>query len=79
MRCHDVEYNDWRTWAAWRGQDALELFRKMKADGLVPDAYSFVALLSACSHAGLIDEGRQIFCAMKDYGVEPVGPCKKIS
>ena len=54
-----------------RGQDALELFRKMKADGLVPDAYSFVALLSACSHAGLVDEGRQIFCAMKDYGVEP--------
>ena len=54
-----------------RGQDALELFRKMKADGLVPDAYSFVALLTACSHAGLVDEGRQIFCAMKDYGVEP--------
>ena len=54
-----------------RGQDALELFRKTKADGLVPDAYSFVALLSSCSHAGLVDEGRQIFCAMKDYGVEP--------
>ena len=54
-----------------RGQDALELFRKMKADGLVPDAYSFVALLSACSHSGLVDEGRQIFCAMNDYGVEP--------
>ena len=54
-----------------RGQDALELFRKMKADGLVPDACSFVALLSACSHAGLVDEGRQLFCAMKDYGVEP--------
>ena len=54
-----------------RGQDALDLFRKMKADGLVPDACSFVALLSACSHAGLVDEGRQIFCAMKDYDVEP--------
>ena len=54
-----------------RGQDALELFRKMKAGGLVPDAYSFVALLSACSHAGLVDEGRQLFCAMRDYGVEP--------
>ena len=54
-----------------RGQDALELFRKVEADGLVPDAYSFAALLSACSHAGLVDEGRQIFCAMKDYGVEP--------
>ena len=54
-----------------RGQDALDLFRKMKADGLVPDAHSFVALLSACSHAGLVDEGRQLFCAMKDYGVEP--------
>ena len=36
-----------------RGRDALELCRKMKADGVVPDAYSFVALLSACSHSGL--------------------------
>ena len=27
---------------------------------------------SACSHAGFVDEGQQIFCAsMKDYGVEP--------
>ena len=54
-----------------RGQDALELFRKLKAVGLEPDACSFVALLSACSHAGLVDEGWQLFCAMKDYGVEP--------
>ena len=54
-----------------RGQDALELFRKMKADGLVPDAYSFAALVTACSHTALVNEGRQIFCAMKDYGVEP--------
>ena len=74
-----MEESDVRTWNIMigglgqhgRGQDAVELFRKMKADGLVPDAYSFVALLSACSHAGLVDEGRQIFCAMKDYGVEP--------
>ena len=53
------------------GQDALKLFRKMKADGVLPDAYSFVALLSICTHVGLVDEGRHIFCAMNDYGVEP--------
>lgn len=34
--------------------------------------YTFVAVLSACSHAGLLDEGRQLFQAMaKDYGVAP--------
>ncbi|KAG0598383.1 hypothetical protein M758_12G068300 [Ceratodon purpureus] len=54
-----------------RGQEALELFRKMNADGLKPDGYSFVAVLSACSHAGLVDEGRRFFRAMPlDYGIE---------
>ncbi|KAG0569542.1 hypothetical protein KC19_6G098400 [Ceratodon purpureus] len=55
-----------------RGYEALEVFRKMKAEGVKPDGYSFVAVLSACSHAGLVDEGRRLFLAMsQDYGIEP--------
>ena len=54
------------------GHEALEVFRSMIADGVKPDEISFVAVLSACSHSGLVDEGRRIFLAMtQDYGIEP--------
>jgi len=34
--------------------------------------HAFVAVLSACSHAGLGDEGRELFLAMsQDYGIVP--------
>ncbi|CAM6129945.1 unnamed protein product [Calypogeia fissa] len=54
------------------GHQALELFRKMNADGVKPNATSFVAVLTACCHAGLLDEGRRLFSAMtEDYGIKP--------
>ena len=54
------------------GHEALELFRKMDADGVKPDECSFVAVLSACSHAGLVDEGCRLFSViLQDYGIEP--------
>jgi len=54
------------------GYETLETFRKMNADGVKPDGLSFAAELSACSHAGLVDEGRQLFLVMaQDYGIEP--------
>ncbi|XP_073393313.1 pentatricopeptide repeat-containing protein At2g03880, mitochondrial-like isoform X1 [Physcomitrium patens] len=55
-----------------RGLDALDLFVKMKLEGFKPNGYSFVAVLSACSHAGLVDEGRRQFLSLtQDYGIEP--------
>jgi pentatricopeptide repeat protein len=54
------------------GCEALEVFREMNTKGVNPDEYSFVAVLSACSYAGLLDEGRQLFLAMmRDFGVKP--------
>ena len=54
------------------GHEALEVFRSMIADGVKPNEISFVAVLSACSHSGLVDEGRRLFLAMtQDYGIEP--------
>jgi len=54
------------------GAEALQVFRNMNAAGVKPDGYSFVALLSACSHAGLVSEGRRLFRVMsQDYGIVP--------
>ncbi|KAK6136816.1 hypothetical protein DH2020_029439 [Rehmannia glutinosa] len=43
------------------GNEAVELFLKMKHSGINPDESTFVSVLCACSHAGLVDLGLQIF------------------
>ncbi|KAF7811011.1 WD repeat and FYVE domain-containing protein 3 [Senna tora] len=43
------------------GEDALRLFYKMPECGLKPNAVSFLGVLCACSHCGLVERGRQIF------------------
>ncbi|KAL5561826.1 hypothetical protein UlMin_031573 [Ulmus minor] len=54
------------------GKEAIELFDRMEGDGLVPDHITFLALLYACSHSGLIDEGKRYFDLMeKVYQLEP--------
>jgi pentatricopeptide repeat protein len=55
------------------GEDALALFHHMERTNLKPDHVTFVALLSACSHAGLINEGWQCFDRMKiEYRITPL-------
>ncbi|CAO2826869.1 unnamed protein product [Amaranthus hypochondriacus] len=52
-------------------QTALDLFDKMKSEKIHPDWITFVAVLSACNHVGLVDLGMQFFDAMqKDYRIE---------
>ncbi|XP_068660393.1 pentatricopeptide repeat-containing protein At1g71420 [Aristolochia californica] len=52
-----------------RGEEALLLFSHMD---LQPDATTFVGLLTACSHAGLVSQGCQIFNSMlEEYGTPP--------
>lgn len=54
------------------GQAAVELFEEMKGTGSLPNETTFLSVLAACSHAGLVDEGRKYFSSMKkDYGLEP--------
>ncbi|KAL9241693.1 hypothetical protein vseg_015773 [Gypsophila vaccaria] len=54
------------------GAVALSLFDKMQTSGFKPDAVTFVAVLSACSYAGLVDDGIQILESMEDeYGIKP--------
>ncbi|XP_010036081.1 pentatricopeptide repeat-containing protein At3g22150, chloroplastic [Eucalyptus grandis] len=54
------------------GERAVSLFHSMKGLGIEPDAITFVAVLSACSYAGLVDEGLQIFRLMeREYKIQP--------
>ncbi|XAR70693.1 hypothetical protein NMG60_11027642 [Bertholletia excelsa] len=47
------------------GLEGLNLFSEMLEQGLEPDDVVYVGVLSACSHAGLIQEGLQCFERMK--------------
>eukprot|EP01018_Ginkgo_biloba_P001597 Gb_35884 [translate_table: standard] len=49
------------------GKEALNLFEQMQYCGEKPDHVTFVGLLSACCHAGLVDEGLQYFERMNQY------------
>ncbi|KAJ9692071.1 hypothetical protein PVL29_011251 [Vitis rotundifolia] len=54
------------------GENALRTFDQMIKDGFEPDGVTFVAVLSACSHAGLVTEGRELFDKMiNEFRVEP--------
>ncbi|KAJ6795685.1 pentatricopeptide repeat-containing protein, chloroplastic-like [Iris pallida] len=55
-----------------KAEEALRLFREMTESGNGPDDATFVAVLSACSYAGMVGEGRRLFgCMRAAYGVEP--------
>ncbi len=43
------------------GKEALEHFKRMCKVGVQPNDITFVCLLSACSHAGLVDEGMHCY------------------
>ncbi|CAH9110080.1 unnamed protein product [Cuscuta europaea] len=50
-------------------KEALELFENIDVEF---DATTFVALLSACSHTGMVEEGTRIFNSMSaKYGIAP--------
>ncbi|XP_043691231.1 pentatricopeptide repeat-containing protein At3g18970-like [Telopea speciosissima] len=55
-----------------QGKEALELFGSMEADNVRPNAVTFTCLLFACCHAGLVDEGLQLFNNMSSkFGINP--------
>lgn len=56
------------------GQEALDLFKLMEGNAVLPNAITFLALLSACGHSGLVDQARSMVHLMKSkYGIAP-GP-----
>ncbi|CAN1225647.1 Pentatricopeptide repeat-containing protein At3g57430, chloroplastic [Linum grandiflorum] len=58
-----------------KGEEALQLFQAMvseaKVGGVKPTEITFISVIAACSHSGMVDEGLGIFLSMKDnHGIE---------
>lgn len=53
-------------------REAIKAFEQMQQLGINPNHITFVGVLSACSHAGLVYEGRRHFDSLSDeYGITP--------
>ncbi|XP_023520702.1 pentatricopeptide repeat-containing protein At2g13600-like isoform X2 [Cucurbita pepo subsp. pepo] len=53
-----------------QGRKVIELFQNMLMVGCKPDHITFVAILSGCSHSGLVKEAKHYFNSMtKDFGI----------
>ncbi|KAI3812607.1 hypothetical protein L1987_17318 [Smallanthus sonchifolius] len=53
-------------------QECLSLFHQMKEYEFQPDHVTFLAIISACDHTGLVDDGHHYFKSMtNDYGIAP--------
>ncbi|KAF8394361.1 hypothetical protein HHK36_020569 [Tetracentron sinense] len=54
------------------GRKAVDLFDKMRWEGVRPDDVTLVVVMCACAHVGLVEEGLKCFESMKEvYGIEP--------
>lgn len=54
------------------GSKVLELYEQMKSEGVEPTDVTFISLLHACSHVGLVDKGMEFLESMETvYGLSP--------
>lgn len=52
--------------------DALNFFYQMQDEKIEPNGVTFVGVLYACSHSGLVEEGRRIFSSMiNEHNITP--------
>lgn len=53
-------------------QDAIRLFSKLESSSLEPGYVSFIGVLTACNHAGMVDEAKSYFSLMTGrYKIKP--------
>ncbi|KVI01749.1 pentatricopeptide repeat-containing protein At1g14470 [Cynara cardunculus var. scolymus] len=52
------------------GFSAIDLMRKMKGDGFQPDRITYIGVLTACSHAGMLEEGQRVFESISNPDVD---------
>ncbi|KAK9940922.1 hypothetical protein M0R45_017555 [Rubus argutus] len=63
-----------------QGIEALKVFDAMEIEGVRPNKITFLGALYACSHAGLVQEGRRVFNTMayNFIGRIPIKPDSKL-
>jgi len=75
MKERDVTtYNSMISGLAMHGKsiEAIEMFWRMMKQGISPNNITFIGVLNACSHGGLVELGYEIYHSMtRDYGIEP--------
>ncbi|XP_020592045.1 pentatricopeptide repeat-containing protein At1g74630-like [Phalaenopsis equestris] len=52
-------------------EEALDLFASLEEAAIKPNRITFLGALLACSHKGLVEEGRALFHKMKKYDIHP--------
>ncbi|KAK9282156.1 hypothetical protein L1049_005068 [Liquidambar formosana] len=53
-------------------KEALAMFGRMEREKIKPNGITFISILSACTHAGLVEEGRKRFLSMtRDFSLSP--------
>ncbi|XP_019097005.1 PREDICTED: putative pentatricopeptide repeat-containing protein At3g15930 [Camelina sativa] len=76
----DMDQRDKFTWTAMvvglanngQGQEAIEVFLQMQEMSIQPDAITYLGVLSACNHSGMVDQARKIFAKMRsNHRTEP--------
>ncbi|CAI0470666.1 unnamed protein product [Linum tenue] len=56
-----------------QSQEALSMFQQMQNEGLRPNEVTFISILNACSHGGLVKEGCESFELMTSvFGIRPL-------
>ncbi|GAA0157283.1 hypothetical protein LIER_14586 [Lithospermum erythrorhizon] len=77
---NEIKLRDQVSWTALlsgyaqfgKAKEAIYIFEEMLTIGQLPDAITFIGVLSACSRAGLVDEGRLYYNSMVEkYGISP--------
>ncbi|PON47652.1 Pentatricopeptide repeat [Parasponia andersonii] len=54
-----------------QADSAIEIFQEMEISTVKPNELTFLALLVACNHSGLVEEGKYLFYKMQDYALKP--------
>ncbi|KAL4185479.1 hypothetical protein AMTRI_Chr10g6140 [Amborella trichopoda] len=75
-RIPDKDLATWNTMILGYGMQgefevAVDLFDQMGVEGMEYDSVSFVAVLSACSHGGMVDRGREYFNLLQSFNIRP--------
>ncbi|KAL9239766.1 hypothetical protein vseg_014057 [Gypsophila vaccaria] len=64
-----IEKKNLVTWTAMisaygnhgKGKESISMLHQMRVNKILPDEDAFTSILTACSHAGLVEEGRDVF------------------